>query len=276
MGIINEYHEPTTFNGVERPNLDSKIVPTTWREMGFGFVGKFDNLSLKYQVYLVNGFNGYSGSQKLRGKDGLRKGRQKAAESFITTPNLSGKIDYYGLNGLKIGIAGYFGNTQTTAYEGLNKDDNNLVASADSTKVGVTMVGFDARYNYNGFQAKGQLIYSSISNTDQYNNYGSGADLGSEMLGYYAEIGYDLLRLFKKNTDKGLTVFARYENYDTHYGVYSEAIKNDAFNRTDITVGLGFKMGNGAVLKGDYQQFTTASQGDVAKNQINFGVGIWF
>ena len=28
MGIVNEYHEPTTFNGVERPTLDSKIVPT--------------------------------------------------------------------------------------------------------------------------------------------------------------------------------------------------------------------------------------------------------
>ena len=39
MGIVNEYHEPTTFNGVERPSLDSKIVPTTWREMGIGVSG---------------------------------------------------------------------------------------------------------------------------------------------------------------------------------------------------------------------------------------------
>ena len=28
MGIQNEYHEPATYNGVERTNLDSKIVPT--------------------------------------------------------------------------------------------------------------------------------------------------------------------------------------------------------------------------------------------------------
>lgn len=27
MGIINEYHEPTTFNGVERPAMDNVIVP---------------------------------------------------------------------------------------------------------------------------------------------------------------------------------------------------------------------------------------------------------
>jgi len=36
MGIVNEYHEPPTFNGVERPNLDKYIVPTTWREIGLG------------------------------------------------------------------------------------------------------------------------------------------------------------------------------------------------------------------------------------------------
>ena len=39
MGIINEYHEPTTFNGVERPIIDSRISPSTWREVGFGFSG---------------------------------------------------------------------------------------------------------------------------------------------------------------------------------------------------------------------------------------------
>ena len=27
MGIINEYHEPTTFNGVDRPSVDKSIVP---------------------------------------------------------------------------------------------------------------------------------------------------------------------------------------------------------------------------------------------------------
>ncbi len=29
MGIVNEYHEPTAFNGVERPLIDKYIVPTT-------------------------------------------------------------------------------------------------------------------------------------------------------------------------------------------------------------------------------------------------------
>jgi len=56
MGLINEYHEPTTFNGVERPNVDKSIVPTTWREIGIGVTGKFDEISLRYQAYIFNGF----------------------------------------------------------------------------------------------------------------------------------------------------------------------------------------------------------------------------
>ncbi len=46
MGIVNEYHEPTTFNGVERPSIDGKIIPSTWREVGFGLYGNSNSLSL--------------------------------------------------------------------------------------------------------------------------------------------------------------------------------------------------------------------------------------
>ena len=30
MGIINERHEPPVFQGVERPFVDTVIIPTTW------------------------------------------------------------------------------------------------------------------------------------------------------------------------------------------------------------------------------------------------------
>jgi len=47
MGIVNEFHEPTTFNGVERPSMDKSIVPTTWREVGVGLSGRINNANLK-------------------------------------------------------------------------------------------------------------------------------------------------------------------------------------------------------------------------------------
>ena len=34
VGILNETHEPPTFYGVERNNVEKNIVPSTWWEGG--------------------------------------------------------------------------------------------------------------------------------------------------------------------------------------------------------------------------------------------------
>ncbi|MBL4939745.1 MAG: hypothetical protein JKY16_05645 [Lutibacter sp.] len=260
MGIINEYHEPPTYYGVERPNVDKYIVPTTWRELGIGITGKIDNASLKYQVYLFNGFKSFAGgSGVLRGSDGLRKGRQKGAESIINSPNFSAKLDYYGITGLRLGLSGYFGKTQT--------DDTSIEAST----VGVSMIGLDARYKYNNLELKGQYIATTLSDTEAYNTL-TGKDLGSKMNGFYAELayGFDL-----KGVEK-ITPFVRYETYNTHAGVEGSLVANDAYDRNDIVFGLNYKVAEGAAFKVDYQISDNAVAGSDSKNTFNAGVAIWF
>ena len=69
MGIQNLYHEPPTFNGVERTNVDKYIVPTTWREIGVGINGRLDEQSINYQLMMINGPLGYdNGSANFSGK----------------------------------------------------------------------------------------------------------------------------------------------------------------------------------------------------------------
>ena len=46
MGIQNLFHEPPTFNGVERTNVDKYIVPTTWREIGIGLTGRINSYAI--------------------------------------------------------------------------------------------------------------------------------------------------------------------------------------------------------------------------------------
>nr|MBC8295454.1 hypothetical protein [Pelagibacterales bacterium] len=55
MGIVNEYHEPTTYKAVARPTLDNTIVPTTWRDIGIAVSGRLNNLNMRYQSYMMNG-----------------------------------------------------------------------------------------------------------------------------------------------------------------------------------------------------------------------------
>lgn len=271
MGIVNEYHEPPTFNGVERPNLDSKVVPTTWREIGAGFTGRIDNAAIKYQLYVMNGFNGYNNGGVFRGTDGLRKGRQKGAESFMSSPTLATKIDYYGISGLKLGFSTYNGKSQSSMYNGLDKDDSAAINVADSSAVGISMTGFDARYSIGGFEARGQINVANIKNTDQYNDF-TGKDLGSQLFGWYAEAGYNLLH--SAETEQRFVPFVRYEMYNTHAKTESGLAVNGAFDRTDVTVGAGWWISSGAVLKADYQFFSDAL--DNSSGMFNMGIGIWF
>lgn len=272
MGIINEYHEPPTYRGVERPNLDKYIVPSTWRELGAGFSGRIDALSLRYQAYLFNGFKSFDGAGKLDGQNGLRSGRQKGAKSFSSAPNFSTKLDFYGVSALKLGLAAYVGNTQSTAFDNVRRDDETTLVSADSTVVGLSMLGLDARYNKSGFLLRGQVNLVSLSNTDQYNEY-TGKDLGSRLTGYYVEVGYNVFHKVKGKTAE-LIPFVRYEQYNTHQKTEGfEA--NLAYNRTEITMGLDWKMTPGSVLKVDYQLFKNGAS-DGFQGQLNMGVGAWF
>ena len=271
MGIINEYHEPPTFNGVERPNLDNIIVPTTWREIGAGFTGRIDNASLKYQLYVMNGFNGYNDGGVFRGIDGFRKGRQKGAESFMSSPNFATKFDFYGMQGLKLGLSSYLGKSQSSLYNEINKDDAAAVSRADSSVVGISMLGFDARYRKGGFEAKAQINVANVNNTIEYNLF-TGKDLGSQLFGWYAEAGYNLLQ--SSATSQKLVPFIRYEKYNTHAKTESGLAINKTFDRTDITFGAGWWLASGAVLKIDYQFFSDALNN--SKGQLNMGIGIAF
>jgi hypothetical protein len=268
MGIVNEYHEPTTFNGVERPAVDNVIVPTTWRELGVGVIGRFPDASLGYQAYIFNGFKstesdgdgGLNGF--LKGSNGLRSGRQKGIQSTVSSPTLSVKVEYYGILGLRMGLAGYFGDTQA--------EDN--IEDLEGANIGIAMVGVDARYRYRRFTARGQFTYASLSDTEAY-NIATDKDLGSSLLGYYVEGAYNLLPLNKKQR---LDVFCRFERYDTHASTAGSLERNGSYNRQDITTGLSYHIAPGVVVKGDYQFRDNSSDSDNVDDRLNLGIGVWF
>jgi hypothetical protein len=259
MGIQNLYHEPPTFNGVERTNVDKYIVPTTWREIGVGVSGRMEEQSLNYQIMMVNGLNGYDQDGGVfSGKKGLRSGRQKGAESYVTDFDFAGRLSYYGAIGFNLGASFYIGDSETSDF------------GADSTQIGIQMLGADARYNNGAFQARAQYIVAELDGSQAYNSK-TDNDLGSKMTGYYLEGGYDVL---DGKSENQLIAFARYENYNTH--AETEVIPaNLAYDRTETTVGLTYKIDKGAAFKMDYQLKETGASEEETKH-INFGVAVWF
>ena len=226
----------------------------------------------------MNGFNGYDGTANLSGKYGLRKGRQKGAESYISTPNFAGKVEYYGILGLNLGFSAYLGNTQSVLYDGIDRNNSSAKAKADSSVVGISMFGLDARYRIGGMQMKGQLYYTSLSNTKEYNAFtsvnGESNDLGSSMFGYYLEAGYDVFHN-NSNIKTQLIPFVRYSNYDTQFTTEGDIQDNDAYAKNVITAGINLKLTQGSAFKTDIQ-FLKSQDKDEFSKQFNMGIAFWF
>lgn len=273
MGYVNEFHEPTLFNGVERSAVDTYVIPSTWRELGFGFHGILKPANLKYQLYVVNGFNGYDGSARISGSSGLRSARQHGSKALLRRPALAGKLTFYGLNGLRLGISGYHGNSESSMYNGLDRNDAAAVATADSTTVGISMAAFNANYRWKGLNLMAVGNITSISNADAYNQF-TGANIGSQIMGYYGEIAYHF-PLKKSQEYPKMVPFVRYENYNTHHGVGRDMVANEAYHREVLTGGISLQPTAGTTFKADYQWIKNVAN-PKPTGMLNIGFGYWF
>lgn len=96
VGLINETHEPNTFYGVERNNVEKNIIPSTWWEGGVALSGRLDN-GFSYDLAMHSGLSTSDGS--------VRKGRQKVAEATANKAAYTARLKYTGVAGLELGAA---------------------------------------------------------------------------------------------------------------------------------------------------------------------------
>ena len=114
MGLINEMHEPPTFLGARRPEVEEFLIPTTWREIGAGFYGDAGRFS--YRFYGVNGLNskGYTA-------EGIREGRQEGSEALAVNWAATGRVDWTPAAGAVVGASFFSGDSsQGRLQESLN------------------------------------------------------------------------------------------------------------------------------------------------------------
>ena len=98
VGIINETHEPPTFYGVERNDVESIIIPATWWEAGAGIRGNLAG-GLSWDASLHSGLAmPTEGGSQFR----VRSGRQKVAEAIASDPAMTLRMKYTGVPGLEL------------------------------------------------------------------------------------------------------------------------------------------------------------------------------
>jgi len=242
VGIINIYHEPPTFNGVDRPLVDTLIIPSTWREPGLGIFGELAT-GFSYQLYLVNGFNANGFTAEAAVADGHQEAMLAAARDFGAV----GRLSYEPMLATVFGASGYYATS-----------GNSLRSTVGSVPVG--MFEIDARTRYQGFTARAEFAMlfigdtAALNTTLEANEPTTSLPVAKRSQGGYVEAGYDLMRLIAPSIDQSVTLFGRYDYANTQASVVAPRVADETLIRHIFTAGLVYRPIPQIALKGDYRR----------------------
>jgi Phosphate-selective porin O and P len=261
IGILNETHEPPTFFGVERNEVESRIIPSTWREAGVGVNGEIVN-GLRYDVGITSSLDAGKWGEP---EKGIREMRTELREAAAHDFAFFGALNYRGIPGLAVGASIFTGNTgQNGVTDAALKDVSGRV----------TLWDVHAQYRLGGLELRGLYARGTLGDADKITaaaiaRSGDSSQIApSSFWGYYAEAGYH----FRLGDEMELAPFARYERYNTQASVPSGLSADPKNNERVTTFGLNFKLHPQVVFKADYQDFKEDSK----KDRFNLGLGYMF
>ncbi len=180
VGILNEIHEPNTFFGVERNNIESRIIPSTWWEAGVKGTWRFGN-GIAVDGAVTSGLD-MSPAGVIRG------GRQKVSEAINDVPAYSGRIRYTGIPGLEVAFSAFY------------QDD---MAQSDPADIQGLLTTAHVDYRKGGFGIRALYARWDLDGT-------LSAD-AEEQFGYYLEPSY---RWTIDDFFGDIGVYFRYSNYE--------------------------------------------------------------
>ena len=244
MGHVNLYHEPTSFNAVNRPETEKYIIPSTWHENGILAHGNLGN-ALSYQAGIVAGLNASKGTD-------IRHMRQNGQKSQADDFGIVARLDYKAGLGLSVGGSVYQGAAEQ-GHEGLGG-------------VETTLAEVHAGYNLNGVKLRALYAMNQVKHADKVaiaNEKTSKAE-GS---GFYINAAYDI--------DSQWTPFVRYESLNSSDKLFdktgAEVASPDGV--TNTTFGINYHPATNVVLKADYVIRDNAGTDD---NMLELGMGYSF
>jgi hypothetical protein len=243
IGLTNENHLPTTFNGNDRPTVERLVIPSTWREMGVAYYGSSNKINgLNYSLALMNGLN----SKNFAFGSGIRSGRMGGSKATASNIALTGALLYY-IGNFRIQASSYYGGS--AGIDQIMSDSLNLDNGAFGTPVNLNEANI--RFSNKNFEWKALACVINIPDAEKINKaYKSNTP--KAIFGGYIEGGIHILQALNKKTSKILTLFSRLESIDLNYKIPPNA-KKDNFQKQLISVsGITFAPVKGIVIKGEY------------------------
>jgi hypothetical protein len=256
------------FLGARRPDVEQRLIPTTWRANGAGVFGE-PAPGFSYRAYVIEGLRAVKDDGDAIGglsAAGVRGGRQNGSVSRIEDPAVVARADY-AHSGVTVGGSAFYGDA----------------AQGDTTSAGQRFDAATTVYEAHvearryGVRFRALLAGVQVDDAAQLNDAngltGNGS-IGSEMLGGYVEAGYELLSRLRPGSTLELVPYVRYENIDTQREVPAGFDRDPANDQEIWTVGAAFLPHPQIVVKGDFQKRSNAA--DSGTNQWNMALGYLF
>jgi len=260
VGIINERHEPPVYYGVERPFVDTVIIPSTWFEVGAGVHGEVAR-GFRYRAYVMSPLN----ATEFSADEGLRGGRQKGANTNAGRVAVTGRFEWVGRRRLTVGASLWAGHS---GFEFRPRFD-----------VPVRLIEADARFAPNDrLDLRGQFAQVFIGNAGDLNDaltrqIGVNPNIARSLRGFYLESGY---RVVSGSRPGDVGVFVRYENFDTQHRMPDGHLPLKEFDRDAWVFGGTYWPEPDVAIKIDYTVVRNHSPVIKAPNSFNIGLGWWF
>jgi len=258
MGLINRTHEPLFYFGNHRPEVEQRIIPSTWREMGAGLFGAITP-SLTYTAYVVNGLDASKFTS-----DGISEGRGGGSNAKAENFGYVARLDYDPavLPGVTVGGSAYVGNS-----------GQNQVFAGQKANAFTQLYETHVQWKYRSLEFRTLGSWGFIDDAAIL-SAANGTTIGSQNYGWYSEIGYDILPLLWENTPQYLAPFFRYERLNTMSKVPNGYTVDLSKDWEIFQVGLQYKPIPNVVIKADYRNYV-AKQG-LLPDDFNLGFGFIF
>jgi hypothetical protein len=249
IGLTNQYHMPTEFFSVLRPEEESTIIPCTWHQTGISFWGR--TKQWRYEALFISGL----GAELFNNANWIHGGATSPYEFTIANSYATAlRLDNYSIKGLRIGLSGYYGISA----------NNTLKTERYSNVDGAVIVGtLDAVYNAHHVLARTNILYGHLEDSYAISTINKKlpsaspsprTEIGSDALSWYLEAGYDVLSLFPNRQYQGnkLYLYGHYGYYHSMYKTAKNITQKEWCEKKIISGGVNYIPMSGLVVKAEY------------------------
>lgn len=242
MGFVNVMHEPPFYRGNFRPEIERRIIPSTWRELGVGAHGNV-NENVDYTAYVLNGLQGAE-----FGSSGVRGGRQKGNRALWEDVGVVGQVRYDRNGEFGVAASGYFGGADhNQAFE-----DPNDAAQMIEPDVSHWIAEAHVYLRKANFDVRALFAMSGIDGADELSPILE-TTVPEQQIGWYVDVAYDVSDvILGEGATTRIAPWVRFEDLDLQSEVPDGLMADPSKAQQLLTIGVDVKPHPNVVLKGEY------------------------